>query len=97
MTAEQRTVIVPSDISALELECRYCHSRIRYAIEKVQTDRFRGQVQCPNCKEDLTQSADEGPELNRLVEFVEALRSLTGLETRTIIRLEVASLVREEM
>ena len=72
MTAEQRTVIEPRDILAIELECK-CGSRVRYPVPKMQPDVFKSrQHACPNCKEGLI----DGPEANRIAELVEALSVL---------------------
>ena len=89
MTAEQRTMITPVDIVAVELECGHCHSRVRHTIEKIQTDRLKLATQCPNCKEQLLQADDEGPEASRLINFIDALRLLTRNEGTSIIRLEI--------
>jgi hypothetical protein len=89
MTAEQRTLIAPGDIVAIELECEHCHSRVRHTIEKIQTDRLKVMTQCPSCKEQLLQPHNDSPEANRLINFIDALRALIRNEGTCILRLEI--------
>jgi hypothetical protein len=87
MTAEQRTVIEPKDITAIELGCKACGSRVRYALLKMQPDVFRGrQHQCPNCKERLADS----PETNRIADMAESLLLLIKGDGAAIVQLEIS-------
>lgn len=91
MTTERRTLIEPKDVLAIELECKLCHSRVQHKLAKIQVDRFQNRLVCPNCREDLILSGDEGPDMMRLGNFIEALRALLAIESRAIIRLEIPS------
>jgi hypothetical protein len=88
VTKEQRTLIEPKDILALELECKGCGTRVACKIGKVQPDRFL--KPCPNCKTDLIRPEEDGPDFSRLANFIEALNRLVQAESRAIIRLELA-------
>jgi RNase P subunit RPR2 len=87
MTAEQRTVIEPKDVIAIELRCE-CGTTVRYPLLKMQPEVFRTrQHMCPNCKEPLAR----GPETNRLADLAEAITVLIKSEQASV-RLEIANL-----
>jgi hypothetical protein len=86
MTAEQRTVIEPKDILAIELECKACGSRVRYALLRMQPDVFKSrQHPCPNCKEFLADTS----ETNRIADMAESLLNLIKGAGSAIIQLEI--------
>lgn len=89
MTAECHTLIDPKDVLAIELECKLCHTRIAYKLEKLQVDRLSSRVLCPNCREDLIRPDDEGPDMRRIANFLDALKLLIQTESRAIIHLEI--------
>ncbi len=86
MTAEQRTIIQPTDILAIELECKDCGSRVRYALLKMQPQVFRSRKhECPNCKQRLTNDSDT----NYIADLADALRILIEGHIEAKIQLEV--------
>lgn len=89
MTREHKLLIEPQDIVAIEIECRHCHSRVRYGVETIQPDRLKGRLQCLNCKEDLIRG--ESPEALPLVDFIDALRRLRGSELAANVKFELPS------
>lgn len=91
MTAEQQTFIEPADILAIEVKCVSCGSRILYPLLKMNADQFKSRRHhCPNCPSGtgMFASAMEGPDVNRLAEFVEVLQRVIKNSTSPI-RLQV--------
>lgn len=87
MTSQTRTTIEPSDILAIELECRTCSSR---SIKPVKAWQNEDGV-CRNCGASWPQL--RSPEFQKLSKFVTAINDVVGLnELKDIpftIRLEL--------
>jgi hypothetical protein len=91
MTAEQRTVIAPADIIAIELECTECGCRVRHLLNKIELGSLGLAVKCPNCRREIIESGEKGPEPGKLVAFIEALKRLPTYRGPGIVRLEISS------
>lgn len=88
MTSQTRTLIEPSDICAIDLECPHCALRVIYPLDKI--DRLS--ASCPNCYEPwfAPNSPDIHPEtkqpIDRLKEAILGLRNVSGVRIRLEIK-----------
>jgi hypothetical protein len=88
MVSETRTTIEPSDIAAIEIECRTCHT-----LQVRRISAWRGNVLgCTNCNQMwMTPGSGDGKALDLLVHSLSALAALNESEQKQPykVRLEV--------
>lgn len=90
MTMQQRITIDPTDILAVEYQCKKCQSRYAVAIDSI----VRSQMTCPNCnvgwiKGRYVADRDERTE-TAVADFAFALQKLRSMAMdEGIVRIEI--------
>ena len=89
MTMRTRFTIDPSDIVAIEYECRQCHSHYSVAVERIT----KIQTTCPDCGVMWIMGEPDGSYEGdtTITNFVRSLYGLESIAPEAFIRLEIKS------